>query len=381
MAAAQPELTVFFAMESFLGLFSGKSKRENFGGAEIKMAALVRALARTSRVNVILLTENEPFETPESNVSVRKIELPVNRGIPGISRIVNNMRMKRTFAYDTKQAVFMASQIEKPFLFNYSRKCGVTSVYRINANSLVDNSPLVAPWWHEFVFERVFAADEIITQNEYQKDQLYKNYGLQSTIMDGLHDTEELKIFPEQDGSILWVGRCVAIKRPWIFIELAKALPEYHFIMVSPHENAEISAAILLEAELLPNLRIIDYVPRQEMLQYYARANVVVSTSWSEGMPSTLLEASFSRRPYVSYMLNFDRSIKESGILFNANNDFLSLVNIIKSLQSDKDLRKDYGNKAYAYARERWNEEKIVNEHIDYFLKISRLDGANGTQN
>lgn len=381
MAVTQIELTVFFAMESFLGLFSGKAERGNFGGAEIKMAALARSLARTGRVKVVLLTEGEPFDVTEANILVRKIELPVKRGVPGLSRVVNDNRVQRTFSYDTEHAVFMASQVEKIFLFDYARKKGVTSVYRINANSLVDKSPLVTPEWHKFVFERVNAADEIMTQNEYQQEQLLKNYGIQSTIMDGLHDTEELKVFPDQDGTVLWVGRCVAIKRPWIFVELAKALPEYQFVMVTPHENANLSGAILAESELVSNLHVIDYVPREEMLQYYARSNMVVSTSWSEGMPSTLLEASFSKRPYISFMLEFDASIKRSGFVINAHNDFQTLVNEVRLLQTDESLRKEYGEKAYAYAQDRWSEEKIVNDHIEYFLRISKRGGAHGTQN
>lgn len=381
MVSPQPELTVFFAMESFLGLFSGNETVENFGGAEVKMSALAKGLAKTGRVEVILLTEHEVFDTGIPHIQVRKIEMPITRGVPGVSRIINAKRAERTFSHTTKDVVLMTSQIENVYIIETAKRQGIPTVYRINADSLVDNSSLVTPEWRQFVEKRMRAVDHLITQSLYQKENLQANFGLDSTIMESLCSFPEREYVPSQKNLILWVGRCVTVKRPWVVLTLAQLRPQYKFVMASPKEEPYLSAAVYEEAALLENLTVYNGTSRQDTLDLYEQARLVLSTSWSEAIASTLIEASVTSTPYISYKVDFDESIQEAGIAHCAQNNLDTLLEMLDKFMTDSEYCMSEAQKAHAYALARWNEEKIVNDHINYFLKISKWGGAHGTQN
>lgn len=92
----------------------------------------------------------------------------------------------------------------------------------------------------------------------------------------------------------LWAGRLVSYKRPLAFVALARALPHARFVMVgvpTPHAGAEqLNAEVREAAEALPNLDLVDPMPRSQLGELIQSSVAVVNTADYEGMSNVLLE-------------------------------------------------------------------------------------------
>ncbi len=96
--------------------------------------------------------------------------------------------------------------------------------------------------------------------------------------------------------TVLWIGRFDGVKRPELFPQIARRLPERRCVMIVPGAPPSFRESV---ADL-ENLRLIDYVPPEELPAHYARARVLVNTSRSEGLPNTFVEAACQGTPVVA---------------------------------------------------------------------------------
>lgn len=72
------------------------------------------------------------------------------------------------------------------------------------------------------------------------------------------------------------------------FVEAARLLPEYPFVLVGARDNA---ATDRLRATAPPNLRLLPHLSDEQLLEEYRRARVYVQASLYEGLPNSLAEA------------------------------------------------------------------------------------------
>ncbi|MGI8903125.1 MAG: glycosyltransferase family 4 protein [Solirubrobacteraceae bacterium] len=92
--------------------------------------------------------------------------------------------------------------------------------------------------------------------------------------------------------AFMWVGNLASYKRPFDFVDLAREVPEARFRMVAASRFAgdPVRAELESRAAVLPNLEILDFRPRAELLQLMDTAVAIVNTSEFEGMPNVFLE-------------------------------------------------------------------------------------------
>lgn len=92
----------------------------------------------------------------------------------------------------------------------------------------------------------------------------------------------------KKDRTCLWVGRISREKNPELFVELARAVPEYKFSMVISADSFEIPKLWVD----IPNLSIYKNITDTQTLnELYAINDMLVSTSLTEGFPNTVVEA------------------------------------------------------------------------------------------
>ena len=62
---------------------------------------------------------------------------------------------------------------------------------------------------------------------------------------------------PEKTGRpvILMIGRLLPVKRPWVYFEIAKRLPDYEFLVVGEMDYRKHLKQIVEEAKAIPNLK------------------------------------------------------------------------------------------------------------------------------
>ena len=120
----------------------------------------------------------------------------------------------------------------------------------------------------------------------------------------------------------MFVGRLARIKRPDIFVELAKRLADHPlrtiFAFVGDGPLAE---QLEREAVNLKNLLFLGW--RQDLDVVYSAADIVILCSDNEGMPLSLIEASSIGVPIIASDVGSVSEIvtdEENGLLVEAGN-------------------------------------------------------------
>ncbi len=138
--------------------------------------------------------------------------------------------------------------------------------------------------------------------------------------------------------TVLWVGRCVPMKNPQIFIDLAKQFPHVPFVMIAPEQYHERSLfqSIKQQAKQLKNMQFFNYVPFANIQRYYDQAKVLVNTSDFEGYTYTLIQCGMSATPIAYSKVNPDEVITKHHLGVFADGDMQRLTQGIKRLLEDK---------------------------------------------
>ncbi|MCD7882643.1 MAG: glycosyltransferase [Lachnospiraceae bacterium] len=95
----------------------------------------------------------------------------------------------------------------------------------------------------------------------------------------------------EHPFTVFTLGRICYQKNPMLFNDIAKALPEVHFLWIGDGE--------LREELTSPNIEITGWLDRKEALSRSVSADVFLLTSMWEGLPISLLEAMYMKKPCV----------------------------------------------------------------------------------
>ena len=153
------------------------------------------------------------------------------------------------------------------------------------------------------------SADKIIVQSSNQMELLRNNYHKEGTIFHNLY-TPPAHYMPVQWPAeqalrlkILWVGRIAYQKRPELLFKLAKALPEFDFIMVGPSTSQiELANRISFEAKQISNLEYLGHLPIEAVEKLFNSSHALINTSIVEGFPNTYLQAWSRGIPVFSFI-------------------------------------------------------------------------------
>lgn len=104
---------------------------------------------------------------------------------------------------------------------------------------------------------------------------------------------------------ILWVGRADPWKRPREFIALASRYPQEKFVMICR------PGRVRLPSVLPANLRLLQTVPFNAISRFFATAKILVNTSVAEGWPNTFLQAGAAGTPVLSFRVNPDSYLEK----------------------------------------------------------------------
>ena len=113
-----------------------------------------------------------------------------------------------------------------------------------------------------------------------------------------------------------------------------------------------------------------------ELNEYYNLCDAVVIPSRIDNLPQTATEAQASGCPVViSGVGGCRETVNEgkSGWVFKLDNN--DLARILSKIFNEENLLSEARKHAAIYARERWNQEKLVNEYIDFQTELfSEID-------
>ncbi len=216
-------------------------------------------------------------------------------------------------------------------------------------------------------------ADAVIAQSEFQKEMLRKNFGKESVVIKNHFPlTERGMPNKAKPPIVLWVGSMAPVKQPELFLELAQAMPEITFQMIGgAGEELGLYNRVREASPRIHNLEFLDVIPFEEINGYFRRASILVNTSILEGFPYAFIQAWMSYMPVVSLNSDPDEVICKNILGFHSKT-FSQLIEDIKSLLGNEQLRLEMGENGRRYVEENHDINRIVEHHMQVFRQLCK---------
>lgn len=200
-----------------------------------------------------------------------------------------------------------------------------------------------------------------IAQNEFQKNAFAKRFKKQCILINQMTPSVfESSIIKTNDIiRILWIGNFKTVKRPELFVDLAKKMKSYsHQIKMEMYGRAPADYnALLDEINRIPWLEYKGEVPTDVVLTKLSQSHLLVNTSLYEGFSNTFVQAWMRKVPVISMESN-------PNCVFDNNNIGLfvpkekELVSAISNLIEHQEVLEKMAEDAYYYAIEHHSLEK-----------------------
>jgi len=244
------------------------------------------------------------------------------------------------------------------------------TVYRIASDLDIDSLKKKSITVGNLLFAFGFRfADFLIIQSSTQRQMLEaggrKNF---TEIKNAMRDTPAPPDVISRKKTILWVGRCIPLKRPLEFMELARSLPEETFTMIIPGEG-DLKNEVLRQADQLANLELIDFVHPRQMQDVYIKAKCLVNTSVAEGFPNSFVQAFMAGTPVVSLDVDPDGIFGKHDIGRCCHGNLSEAEAFIRSLTGER-VAALYRN-SRAYFEENHDISKVIKQYESLFSSIA----------
>ena len=172
-----------------------------------------------------------------------------------------------------------SSLMRRPLIFSCA------SSYDVNRNFTGNGIPKVFRNVCKYSLNK---CDKVVTQTEWQKNELINNHSIDSTVIPNAIDLDYWK--PDcthKTRTVVWLGNIRPVKRFDRLIHIAELCPDIDFIAIGSVYNSSKEQI----TDLPYNLKWVGKKSRSEVRQILQHSQILLSTSESEGFPNTLLEA------------------------------------------------------------------------------------------
>lgn len=171
---------------------------------------------------------------------------------------------------------------------------------------------------------------------------------------------------------LLWVGRVESRKQPKVFLQLAKSLPKYKFVMIAapnPNEPILFKTIIRLAAKI-PNLKLKLNVTFSTLDSYYQKALVFIDTSYYKNLNMTQVQAAYCKIPCISMFYDPNDTFKDYHWGVSAKGNFIKLIQNTQRVLSEKILWQKLSYNAYKFADTVYNSENNLNSFKKIMLQF-----------
>lgn len=237
---------------------------------------------------------------------------------------------------------------------------------------------------------RVAGPQQVIVQNpddeELLRSRAFAPPGRLSVVLGSGVDTEKFRPGPshaprrpDANGPVvLFAGRLIWTKGVGRFVETARALREEfgdaRWVIVGEPDEDNVGC--------IPRAQITEWAEepgiewwgwQEDMVSVYQAADVVcLPTVYREGIPKVLIEAAACEVPLVATDVPGCREIVrdgETGFLVRPGDDE-ALIEAVRTLIKDPDLRKDMGERARRIADEEFSQASVVDQTLDIYRTV-----------
>jgi glycosyltransferase involved in cell wall biosynthesis len=302
----------FVAMDTW-PVLAGSKHIQSAGGAQVQQSLLAKTLARRGfRVSMICMDYGQPDRVTVDGVTVFKCYMPI-QGLPIVRffhpRLTGLWSALREVDADIyyQRAAGVATGVTAAFAKRYDRRFVYAAAHDLDLarDQTWKLFQRRAGWRDRQLFHMgLKLADDIVAQHAGQAADCQRWHGRTATLVPSCYALPSGH-HANPNGVVLWVSALRSWKRPELFLELARRLPNLRFRMVggpSVEAGGEALFAHIKEAaSMIPNLEFIGFVPFVEIDSHFNAARVFVNTSDYEGFPNTFLQSWSRGIPTVSF--------------------------------------------------------------------------------
>ncbi len=201
-----------------------------------------------------------------------------------------------------------------------------------------------------------------VVQTESQKQLLKKEFGHDSIVIRSGHAVPG-SIVRSQPFKVLWIGSIKAVKRPELFIELAKMCSglSCEFLMAGQIVDLKLNERILAMANSLKNFEFMGAIPFQESQKVISEAHALVNTTDEgyEGLPNAFVQAWLAGTVTLSLHANPDGMIEKYGLGKKVNDLDEMKIQIAKMI-ADPEYWSTLSQNAKKFSMEKFSIETIT---------------------
>jgi len=345
------------------------------GGVESQAKLVIESLLRQKKYDIYYVCRNTDPEFIPIGYRIEK----VGNFFGKYFLFFDFVSLYRTFKKVKPNVIYQNGGSGYAGVAAFYAKCyGARFIWHIAHDSSVERQPqysfkvkLKNSIGQVFLNYGIRNAGIIVGQSKRQEDLLQSRFGRQcDEFIPPGHPLPDNKIAKSKDPVILWVANFRAVKRPELFVELAKRFqnkPGVSFVMIGGTIGAMTQFNTLYkEIQTVPNLRYLGRVTQEEVNQRLSEGHVFVNTSLYEGFPNTYVQAWLREVPVVSLSFDPDDILVREKIGFHSKT-FEKLVSDVATLIENKSLRQEMGKRARQYAEENHSEDKMVEKLVKLF--------------
>lgn len=217
-------------------------------------------------------------------------------------------------------------------------------------------------------------ADLIIVQTRKQAELAQTHFGRETIVIP--NPVDPALSFPRscKPEKILWIGKSDdRVKQPDLFVDLARRKLEYEYLMIMSLAIDSVHRRILQKSNVLSNLKILTYVPHEQVGRYFADARLLVNTSRFEGFPDAFLQASKYGVPIVSLQVDPDGMLSEQGCGLVSGGDFERLVQDVSLLMSDISRCRQIAGRSRTYLTGHHDKSMLIPKYREAMLGLSMI--------
>lgn len=350
----------FVALNAY-PLLAGRDDIPFAGGAELQQVLIARGLAqRGYRVSMVCLDVGQDDGARIDGIEVLRAYRS-DSGLPGLRffwpRLFKMWRCLRRADADLyyQRAGGMATGIVAAFCLRHRKRFvfAAAGQPKLNAASFLHYRR------DRYLYEYgVRHADRVVVQNAEQERHFRAAFGRGSVRIPNCCEVPETK----SAGAaryVLWVSTIREVKRPDMFLELARALPDQRFRMVGgPSTDPRLFEAIKRKAVALDNVEFAGFVPPSKVGDQFDGASVLINTSESEGFPNAFLQAWARGVPSISFV--------DCGAVFEGKpigtvvNSLEEMAAAIAKLAAAENERVAEGNRAREYVLKNHSTDHVL---------------------
>jgi glycosyltransferase involved in cell wall biosynthesis len=350
--------------------FYTRSSGSQFGGAEVQSAVLAKAFASAGAdvcLVVANLEEERALPFPAHNAYFSGEGLPGLRFLhPRMTGLLHaldqtdaDLYFQHCAGWVTGVTALYCKRNRKPFVYF----AGSDSDFSYRDAIIESTRDKLLYFWG------VKNAAGVVVQNDYQADLCRARFKKEPRIIPTAVEPADITD-TMRDGTVVWAGGLRAVKRPELFLELARELPDRRFVLLGGElpSEPEFGRKIRDAAGQIPNVTAPGFVPADEVAGYLSRAAVLANTSSFEGFPNAFLEAWARKTPVVSFV-DIDGIIGRHGVGAICR-DFDEMVRRVREITGDDKIRRDMGERAGRLIDETYSSSATARRHMAYFEQL-----------